>query len=52
MKNTPEPNKPVLAYNGEYPHIAYYNSGRWHEVHTHELLEGITHWDEMPELKQ
>ena len=52
MKNTPKENKPVLAYNGEIPYIAYYNSGRWYEAHTHELLEDVTHWDEMPEMKQ
>ena len=48
---TPKENKKVFAYCGEYPHIAYFREGRWYEVHTHELLEGITHWDEMPEMK-
>jgi len=48
---TPKENKKVLAYNGEFPHFAYFREGNWHEVHTHELLEGITHWDEMPEMK-
>ena len=48
---TPKENKNVLAFSGEFPHFAYFREGRWYEIHTHELLKGITHWEEIPELK-
>ena len=48
---TPKENKNVLAFSGEFPHFAYFREGRWYEIHTHELLKGITHWEEIPQMK-